>query len=127
MTSAELHSYVVAQWQRMLDTARRAQPWPDVGVVVEGTEQGAAFVASEMTVAHIAAFDPTFATAVCEAALERLSRHKPVQLTWGSICEACAGHPDGEPWRLSPCPELLADARPFATRPDFPEELAANG
>lgn len=68
---------------------------------------------------HIAAFDPTFAIAVCEAALRRLERHAP-QRPRMVACRWCTDDDTDVPW---PCPEVLDDAAPYAGLSDFPEEL----
>lgn len=150
MTPDALHAWVVAQWQRMLDTARAATPGPwladPTGTVCaeadlvddmlqpigHGPQEIAECYRSERpteradNAAHIAVFDPTFATAVCEAALDRLSRHAPVLDSAGAgFCGYCIRHLGNEeyaerPW---PCPDALSDAAPFRHLPDFPEEL----
>lgn len=130
-TPAELHAYVVARWTEHRATAQAAMPWPDVGVVIEGTEQGTAFVASDFTVDHIAANDPAHVIAVCDAALRRLARHAPDE---DDDCPECVergtdGHePDGSRYvnmlpMPYPCPEVLDDAAPWADRVDFPDQL----
>jgi hypothetical protein len=137
VTPAELHAWVVAQWQAKLDVARAATPgpWEDAA---EGKHRVVEALGSGHTVAeifpclehlgcmvgdsaHIAAFDPAFAIAVCEAALRRLERHRPNQDPQLPVCRWCTEDADTDvPW---PCPEVLDDASPFAGQPDFPEEL----
>jgi len=143
MTPTELHTLVRGWWEEMRDTARAATPGPwAVFDANEGTSSPAGWmvandafhnpsgddapwIAVEIHTGgvedadHIAAFDPSFAIAACEAALERLDRHKPLMADtrrprcWYS----------GDEWRW-PCVEFLSDAAPFRTRPDFPEELS---
>jgi len=75
--------------------------------------------AADMT--HIAANDPAFVIAVCDAALARLWRHQPTERQYRLAdpvtfrCFRC-----DRPW---PCPEVLGDAAPFADRDDCPQEL----
>jgi len=126
----------------MRDTARAATPGPwaatarDQFVVTvdqaDGDHQIAEVVRcmehprqEEVDGRHIAAFNPSFAIAVCEAALERLDRHAPDNSQGWSDCLTCIEHHGYETYdsRVWPCLEFLADAAPFRTRPDFPEEL----
>lgn len=128
MTPAELHAWVVAQWQAKLDTARAATagPWdfvpaPDGSWHIEPpdyAEPDVGQVAGHADAIHIAAFDPAFAIAACEAALLRLTRCAPAEddeRVW-----RCGKGLFAHPW---PCLVVLDDAAPFADRPDFPEEL----
>ena len=129
MTAQSAHTWLLARWQEHHDLAAAALPWPDVGVVVEGSEQGVPFVASDTTVAHIAANSPSFVLPLASAALEVLGRHAPDP---DGDCTACrAPFPGGggdcygyhAEYVPSPCPEVLAWAAPWRGREDYPEEL----
>jgi hypothetical protein len=152
MTPTELHAWVRARWQKKLDTARAATPGPWLADPT-GTVCAAADLVDDMlpeagpmeiaecyrytraeergeNAQHIAAFDPSFAIAVCEAALARLDRHMPLTYSGPHFCEYCASlcHSTSGMWCDSPdapwpCVEFLSDAVPFRTHPDFPEEL----
>jgi len=139
MTPTELHTLVRGWWEQMRDIARAATqgPWfatPTMTVRTKSSLRSSPLVAecfNPRSTAHIAAFDPAFAIAVCEAALERLDRHAPAwpigydDVTEASCTTCIEQLPDGEysvpNW---PCVEFLADAAPFRTRPNFPEELS---
>jgi hypothetical protein len=154
MTPTELHTLVRGWWEEMRDTARAATPGPwiysegdeargimpaslDLDLVWTHYDADSGIAPSDADGRHIAAFNPSFAIAVCEAALERLDRHAPrraydYEADVTHQCEYCASlchshsglgcdSPDA-PW---PCDDFLSDAAPFRTRPDFPEELKA--
>lgn len=142
MSPAELHAWLVARWQEKLDVARVATPGPwdrsFTSVHMDGSGTAriapvsggpavaiASYFRNGADPDHIAAFDPAFAIAVCEAALRRLARHAPEDdglCRWCNQDEYAACDPD---MRLEwpDCPEVLDDAAPFADRGDFPEEL----
>jgi hypothetical protein len=157
MTPAEVHAWVVARWTQQRDLAQDATPgqWvkiddnegsghPPMWAVVNDAYLNPPTVDSglwlavridtgrQADAAHIAAWDPTFAIAVCDAALARLQRHRPMQNYDGAVssvpevaCDWCANG-QGRPMRW-PCPEFLGDAAPFADRDDYPQKLSADG
>jgi hypothetical protein len=119
VTPAELHAWVVAQWQAKLDVARAA-------TTADGRSWARSFGGPTLISGFVVGLSPAFAVAVCEAALRRLERHEPDGTAGCDWCREPVPGTDGideacfVPW---PCPEVLDDASPFADRPDFPEEL----